>query len=350
VQRIAIHRHISAKSTLGWGALFFVLTQIALNVYLDVWHPEQYDGEFDIRLSLLQERIAENPGQPLLLLVGSSRMTMNYLPEQLPPLYTPAGQRVLPFNFAHLGAGPAMNLLEVRRLLRAGTRPDWLIVEIMPPQLNDDKQRILHDMAAAGDLPMVFRHKNLFASLGLYARTRVAPCYRQRAYLVRCLLPQWPSPDDKPIRDTVPLGPLGGDYEWWAVSKPDAKDVEMRTFHTKAGYFPPLQEGFRIAELSDSTMRELLDLCRSEGIAVVLLLSPEGPTFRSWYCAPARKLIDEYSATLSRDYGLPLIDARDWLDEADFIDSHHTTLEGAHRFTHRLGSDVLVPLVAGKLR
>src|SRR5947199_819669 len=40
---------------------------------------------------------------------------------------------------SHLGSGPATNLLLVRRLQRHGIRPDWLIVEIMPPQLNDSR-------------------------------------------------------------------------------------------------------------------------------------------------------------------------------------------------------------------
>jgi hypothetical protein len=146
------------------------------------------------------------------------------------------------------------------------------------------------------------------------------------------------------------LGPLGGDYVWQAVSNPDAKTVQDRTLVARSGYVPPLQEDFKIADLSDGTMRELLDLCRQEGIPTVLLLSPEGPTFQSWYCAKTRQLIDEYSTTLSREYALPLVDARNWLEEVDFVDSHHATLQGAQRFTQRLGTDLLAPLVAGKVR
>jgi hypothetical protein len=350
VNGLATYRRLNAKTTIAWGALFYLLSQLALNVYVDGWHPEQYDAEFAARLALLEARIAENPDAPLLLLVGSSRMTMNYLPEQLPPLYASDGRRALPFNFAHMGAGPGMNLLEVRRLLARGIRPDWLVVEIMPPQLNDSRQRILHDVAAARELPLVIRHTNPVVALGIYARSRLSPCYKQRAYLMQRALPGWRSPEDKLESETVVLGPLGGDYAWNAVPHPDAKQVHDRTLATQQGYVPPLQGDFKITDLSDGAMRELLQLCQRERIAVVLLLSPEGPTFQSWYCPNARRLVDDYSARLAAEHDLPLIDARNWLDEGDFVDSHHTTLEGAHRFTQRLGDDLLLPLVAGKLR
>src|ERR1043166_4356264 len=339
-----------AKSTLGWGALFYVLTQIAINVFIDGWHPELYHAEFGARIALLEDRIAENPGRPLLVTLGSSRVTMNYLPEELPPLYTPEGERVLPFNFAHLGSGPATNLLLLRRLLRRGIHPDWLVVEIMPTALNDWKQGIFLDAAEVRDMPTVARHKTPVCCWANFVRARVSTCYKQRAFLVHNAVPRWLPPDAKLEQDSVRLGPLGGDYDWCAVVDPDAKTIHDRTEYARNGYVPPLQNGFQVQRLSDSAWQELLTLCRDEGIPVVLLLCPEGPLFQSWYPPATRKLIDDYCTGLSRDHGVPLVDARDWLDEAAFVDSPHPPLKGARRFTRRLGSDVLPPLVEGKLR
>src|SRR4051812_40711862 len=122
-------------------AVAFVAVQFVLNVVVDGWHPGLYDSEYAVRLRTLRARVAEAPGRPLLLLVGSSRTEMNFLPEVLPPLHTASGETPLVFNFSHLGAGPVMNLLEVRRLLRDGVRPGWLVLEAMPPQLGDSRQR-----------------------------------------------------------------------------------------------------------------------------------------------------------------------------------------------------------------
>jgi hypothetical protein len=164
-----------AKAVAFWCIVFFALTQVALNVYVDGWQPEFYDPEFGVRKNILQARIAESPDRPLLLMIGSSRAEMCFLPEQLLPLYTETGAQALPFNFCHLGAGPTMNLLEVRRLLRAGIHPRWLLVEIMPPQLADQKQHIMQDSAALGDMPTVLRYKNPFLSAALFTRARLTP-------------------------------------------------------------------------------------------------------------------------------------------------------------------------------
>jgi hypothetical protein len=82
---------------------------------------------------------------------------------------------------------------------------------------------------------------------------------------------------------------------------------------------------------------------------VVLVLTPEGKEFQGWYAPEARAEVDRYSAAVASEYGLPLIDARDWLSEEDFSDQHHTLRRGAERFTERLGREVLRPLVAGTL-
>ena len=79
------------------------------------------------------------------------------------------------------------------------------------------------------------------------------------------------------------------------------------------------------------------------------MLSPESSEFRGWYPEAARARIDSYCDELRRDYGVRVIDARSWVADEDFIDGHHALPRGAATFTHRLGRDVLQPLVAGKL-
>lgn len=340
--------HARAMTVLGWTFLGFVALQVALNLYVDGRHPEWYDAEFGARLETLRARMAEAPGRPLLLLVGSSRTEMNFLPEQLPPLHTPSGARPLAFNFSHLGAGPVMNLVEVKRLLRSGVHPTWLIVEVMPSQLGDDKQRILTATAAAGDLPLVRRYVDPIRTWGIFCRSRLTPCYRHRMFLLDEWLPRWLPKDTDTEQEQIRLGALGGDYEWQAQKNLTAAEVARRTKASRNSYLPALEK-FQMADISVRAMHELLALCQREHIQTLLLLSPESAEFRSWYPPAVWQQIESFCRDLSRDYAAPLIDARDWLADGDFADSHHVQLAGAEKFTRRLGQEVLQPLVAGKL-
>ena len=129
--------------------------------------------------------------------------------------------------------------------------------------------------------------------------------------------------------------------------KPEEKSRQIEAAH--AGYFPALQN-LRISAMSDRALRELVALCRQEGIQVVLLLTPESKEFQSWYAPAARVEVDRYCADLAQRFHLPLVDARDWLDEDDFVDHHHVLVRSAQRFTTRLGKEVLQPLVLGTLQ
>jgi hypothetical protein len=42
---------------------------------------------------------------------------------------------------------------------------------------------------------------------------------------------------------------------------------------------------------------------------------------------------------------VPLIDARDWVDDDGFWDGHHMLPAGAAQFTHRFEREALQPLV-----
>jgi hypothetical protein len=68
---------------------------------------------------------------------------------------------------------------------------------------------------------------------------------------------------------------------------------------------------------------------------VVLLLMPEGSAFQALYTPAARPGIEAFLADLSRSRHLPLIDARHWIDDDGFWDSHHLLPDAADLFTDR---------------
>jgi hypothetical protein len=90
-------------------------------------------------------------------------------------------------------------------------------------------------------------------------------------------------------------------------------------------------------------------LCRERQIPAVLLIAPEDSRFRSWYGPGVEERIQAFYAGLGVEFATPVVDARRWCPDEDFLDPHHLLPEGAKRFTLRLGKDVLDPLVRGKL-
>lgn len=334
-----------ARAALGWGLAGYALIQLLVVAFLDLRHPEIYDPECDARLTALRARLRERPGRPLLLVVGSSRTVCNFCPERLPELRTPAGDAALVFNYAHTGGSPLINLMEIRRLVRQGVRPTWLAVEIMPPFLADWGPAKPTSLAGPDDLAVLCRFIPRWKIAELCFKTRVSAWYEHRADVLVRWASGWVSAEVASALRTAPLGgpfgagPLGGGA--------DPAEARRRTDFARIQYLSTLQR-FHIAATADRPTRHLVEWCRREGIPLLFYLAPEGSEFRSWYSADARAQINDYCARLRREYGVTVIDARTWLPDEYFIDSHHTVPRGAVAFTERFGAEVLGPLVRGQ--
>jgi hypothetical protein len=333
-----------ARPAVVWTVVGFAAIQLALNVTVIARHPEAQDPEYAERLALLRARMAEGPDRPLCLVVGSSRVVKCFVPELLPPLPAAGGAPPLVFNFAHLGAGPGMNLVELRRLQREGVRPKWLVLEVMPPQLGDAKQSIVYGAANYRDLSVTRHFHHPFQVYGDFLRRDWATSYRYRQLLAAGAVPGW-VPAAEVEQGKPRLLPLGGPTD---LPAPDPEYTRVSTEKARGDYQLSLRN-FEIAGLSDRALREALRACKRRDVTVVLLLTPEGTAFRSWYPPGALETIDAYCRNLSREYGVPLVDARGWVADAEFIDSHHVNVAGAITFTERLNREVLTPLVEGRL-
>lgn len=337
-----------ARAALIWGLLFVVVLHLGLNISLDAWVPEIYDFEFENHITELRRRVQESPDRPVLVLIGSSRTMTSFRPEILTPLSSPTGAAPIVFNFSHFGAGPIMNLVETHRLLRQGIKPRWLVLEIMPPFLADEGTSILTTRTEVRDLSVLHGYLPPGKLFGRFLRTRLNSWYSFRRTLCRHFLPVL-APDYDDEETAHHIGPLGGSNLRIVETSISPADAAHRTTCAYGTYGPPLQ-GFRITDQADRAMREVIELTGRHGIQVALLLSPEGSTFRSWYPPEVRTRLDAYLRELSVTYGVPVIDARGWLDDADFIDSHHVLLGGSEKFTRRLATDGLQPLVEGSLK
>jgi hypothetical protein len=334
------------RAAVAWLVVAFLGLQFALNLYLEVRHPEVYDPEYRDRLVVLRERIRDLPDQPLALVVGSSRVMTEFRPEDLPPISTADGHWLVPFNLSHSGSGPLQNLMLVRRVLRDGFSPRWVIVEMMPPFFGETAQVRVARQTQAADLPVLASHVSPSKLYGYYLWERARAMYTHRFALLRHYGNEarlcggaW---------DAHPLQPLGGPG---VIPHSDAGPEELRrlTAAVRGQYFDKLQH-LHVHPGSDRALRELIELCRQRQIGVVLLLTPESSEFRGWYSPAALRLVDDYCQKLSREYAAPLVDAREWLPDSAFTDGHHVTDRGAREFTLRLGREVLEPLADGRLR
>ena len=338
----------SAKAVIGWTALGFLLVQLALDIFVVSRHPELRDPEYATRLARLRERMAENPQRPLMVMLGSSRTVGSFIPEKLPAIYSSAGESPLVFNFSHLGAGPGMNMVEARRLLRDGIRPKWMIVEVMPPQLNDGNQGILLSTSTPHDLSVTRRYRHPLMVYSTFVRSHLVPSYNFRQFLAHSAIPGW-IPEAEWQMGIPKIDHLGGDETLQTRDlNYEAALSQYMTTEARKGYEPALQN-LQIADLSDRATRDLLRFCKRRGITVVLLLTPEGSAFQSWYSAESRRRVESYCSSISNEYRVPLIDARNWLADDDFVDSHHVNARGAEKFTLRLGREVIQPLANGDL-
>jgi hypothetical protein len=338
-------RIAARRADFAWFAGLLVFTVVAADVWIDCRKQEWHDEEYGHRRDLLRAQVAEHPDRPILLALGSSRVGLGFRPEALPELCTAEGRPVIPFNGSHLAGGPTMNQVMLRRFVRDGFRPRWLVVEAAPLLLNHESTAIPTTAATAFDLPYTLPYLPLGKVAMVFARSRLNPFYKHRQYVMESYAPAlaWP----RLAGDDFPMGPLGGCLgDGCPVSMPPEM-IERLTATTLRNDRAALTR-FAPDPSCDRALRDLAAWAVKEGIGVTLLLTPESSRYRALYTETAQEAIARYGDGLESQFGVTVVDARDWLEDDGFYDGHHMLREASARFTRRLGERVLGPLVAGQ--
>ena len=340
-----------ARAALVWGLACFAALQVFLAVRMDRRQPELRDPEYGYKLARLRQRLADEPDRPLVLILGSSRSALGLAPLALPAPERPVGGKApIVFNFALTGSGPILELLCLHRLLRAGIRPNRVIIEVLPPVLHQEEawaemSWMNINRLSCDDVWFLRRYTEHPWVLGRHwLRSRLTPWFSHRFCVLSRFAAEWLPWSAR--QD----GWRGMDAAGWLPApfhNLTAEEYQRKRDFARDQYGPPL-EHFHITTLPDQALRELLQLCRQEGIAALLLLMPEGTEFQSWYPPGARERIDAYLGGLSREYGVPLIDTRCWMPDTAFFDSHHLLARGAATFTERFAHAILNPVLEGK--
>jgi hypothetical protein len=327
-----------------------VLFQLGMNVALDTVKPEWRDPEYGHRVKQLRRLHRAEPGRPLVVVLGSSRTQMGFAPSLLGTGTGPTDPLV--YNLSQAGCGPLHELLNLHRLLADGVTPDFLLVEVLSPVLAGDgpaEQVLKAERLSLADVrraePYCRDSAELWES---WAKARALPWYTLRQYLMSHWqggLLHWSHRHDFMWKKLEPDGWLPYFYDTVSDADRAAKLAEAKAQY--AGYFAG---EFRVAPLPDRVYRDLLAVCRDRGIRVGFVVMPESPTFRAFYPPAARTAVADYLAGLTRDHGVPVFDARDWLPDGAFADGHHLMRHGAEAFSRRFGTECAGPWLPGEKR
>jgi hypothetical protein len=324
---------------LAWGVVAFAAGQLALGLAVEHWLPRARDPEYAARVGRLRARRAEAPGRPLVLVLGSSRVEMGL--RGGPAAVGPGGREALVFNFGLPGAGPELDALCLRRLFAEGVRPDLLVLEVLTPALNQPgKHPVEENWLDAGRLRDAERgfldryHSDPGRTLRQWLKGRV-PCVWHRDHL-RALLALDPRDGAASSHDA---------YGWHPFGEDPTPEQRRRNSDFARGQYAAAWGEFRLADGPARALADALAMCRRRDVPVALLLMPEGPTFRALYPPSMRAGIDAHLRAVGGRWGVPLIDARDWLSDDAFYDSHHLTAGGAAAFTERFEREALPPLL-----
>jgi hypothetical protein len=336
------HQH-RARKTLVWFLLLFACLQCLINVAMDRWLPALRDPEYACKLEILRARLAEDSERPLLLVLGSSRVGEGFQPGVMRPREANRPKPPLVFNFALVGSGPVMELVCLKRLLKAGIRPDRLLVEVLCP--------VLHQHMGWSEFSWIdMRHLSLGdvlvarpysahpgSLLWQWLGVRLAPCWSHRYYIMSRLAPSWV------LWGTRHAGFDRFDAEGWQPNPRDrvtAEEGAWGTWLALQQYHGALDH-FQISPAPDRALHDLLDLCRQEQLPVQLLLMPEGSEFHAAYGEEGQRIINTYLRLLAEEYGIEVLDTRRWMPDCAFADNHHLLPAGAAAFSERFGREKL---------
>jgi len=289
-------------------------------------------------------------GAPLVVMLGTSRTGNGFDARRAGERLTAKlGRRADAFNFGLPAAGPVLHRVHLARLLAAGHRPALLLVEILPPSVA---------VLADGPLEAKFLdggrftrdEVTLLAGYGMprekltrqRRETLVAPWYALRFPLLGRVAPAAIPAGRR--HDEGRTSDSHGWYRIWEEALPPKAiaDANTRARRDYADILRDLTPGGPAA----GALRDTLALAREHAIPTRLVLMPEAAEFRAMYSPAAARRLDRWVRQLARDAGCPVVDARDWVRDAGFVDGHHLLPGGSATFTDRLTDEVLAPGVA----
>lgn len=336
----------SSRQVVLTALLAFLALNVGLVAAMDFAFPQVRDPEYGRRVVRLQKRLAENPGRPLVVAIGSSRTAMGVRPdvwEATRPKANP--NEPLLFNMSLVGSGPLMQNFCLRRLYNDGLAPEAVILEYWPAFLREDGpyweiDRIDHHRCYPSDTPFIRDFSRDPAAFEKSMREcRMNPFSENRHHLLAQVVPSW-----LPWHRRIDPAWAGMDGWGWLpgideANPPDPTTRRLRVEHCEKVYRKQF-EGYSIHPLADRGLRESVALARANGAKVAFAYLPEATEFRGWMPPEVEAACREHLAKLCRELDVPLIDARCWMPDGCLVDGFHLSRVGAAEFSKRFGPAV----------
>ncbi len=292
------------------------------------------------------------PGSPVVVFLGTSRTGNGFDAGTAQRLLTDGfGRSVGAFNHGLPASGPVTHLLHLKRLLAAGHRPRVLLLEIHSPTLANLKDGPFEGRFAEG-VGLEWAELDEVAGYGF-------PVEKLRRQRREVLIAPWSGVRFQLLGRLAPTSlPFYLRYDWsrgkdafgWSPMMVEEVDDARR----EAGMERAREEYqfiLRTMKPRDDqgpgiqALRDILSLCREQGLSVVLVRMPEGAGFRAMYSRALTKRLERLLGEIAREYGCGLADCREWMPDTAFADGHHLLPSSATAFTERLAREVIAPAV-----
>jgi hypothetical protein len=357
---------------LFWAGGCFVLIQLITNVLLDCYWPQVRSPFLDHSLKQAQAC----PHSVDVVCLGSSRLGLAFRSDEVEALMR---QQTGDPSFAVFNAGfPAedysTSAFILKRLLALGMRPSLVVIEITPEMVARRNRWLgAHVLPTPGlDLPGYLADLWNSRNLGRLLMERIYPVYRYRrslceelsAALAKTWTSCWPkkkqaSQPSGPARESAsacenapagstraPPQPAAGPAQGYAVPPESFVDGDLSlpsgqlTLEgtSKASLW---LKDYHIGGSAARALERLLQQCRQQDMAVLLVIPPLYSAHRRLYTPQIEAAFEDYLAGVKRAYHCASVDCRDQLPDHLFLDNHHVFPEGAARFSRQLVQEVL---------
>ena len=351
-----------SRAAVLWSLAWFVGLDGLAGLAAFRWFGELRDPQYGCKAEKLAHVLGRPGARPFtVVMLGSSRTEFGLDAGRLERVVAQSeavpqrarGGSLVVFNFGLPGGGPITELLTLRRLLAEGKRPDHLLVEVMPAYLAGQRgaaqetQWLAPTRLRWDELDLV-QHYGIpkEATREVLTRATLVPAYAYRFNILSRwaprLLPLSLRMSGKPDTDASgSMKPI--------TNSVSAADRRRGVERTRRGYETFLH-GFRVGGPSCRALRDLLAVCRAEGIPATLVLMPEATVFQGWYPPGAWGQVEAFLDGLRAEFRVPVVSARDWVPDEGFSDGHHLLPDGAALFSERLGREVVGPILSRRAR
>jgi hypothetical protein len=323
-----------------WLAGFFAVSQLALAVYVDQDAPAIRDPEYVLLQDMLRDRIAEQPGKPAAMFLGSSRVALGFDAAR-----TRGDNDAVVFNFGIPGSGPYLQTIILERLNDAGIHLDVLFLEVLHPFYNSTGIRSLdHSLLdgarlTAGEASGLLHYGKPLRTgpIRRWVWARALPSNRHQAELRDALHLDVYQPGQGPPPPFQPIDQFG--HRKREIPPEHWQEFVNLAHRQYDDYFVR----FELDPAPWGRLTMAIDTARARGTEVVIVLMPEGTGFRRLYTPQSSQGVVEMIRRLREEVGVTVVDAREWIDDSGFYDHHHLLPGGAAVFADRFRTDALEP-------